>query len=48
MYQDNSVEKYYDPALIDVYSARYELFTYVIVCLALVAMVIPTMERILG
>ena len=48
MYQDNGVEKYYDAALIDVYSARYELFTYVIVCLALVAMIIPTIERILG
>jgi hypothetical protein len=48
MYRDNGVDKYYDPALVDVYSARYELFTYVIVALALVALVVPTMERILG
>jgi hypothetical protein len=48
MYQDNGVAKYYDPALVDVYSARYELFTYVIVALALVALVVPTIERIVG
>jgi len=48
MYQDNGVSKYYDPALVDVYSARYELFTYVIAVLALVALVVPTVERIMG
>jgi hypothetical protein len=48
MYEDNNVAKYYDPALVDVYSARYDLVTYVIAALALVALAVPSIVRIFG
>jgi hypothetical protein len=48
MYQDNNVARYYDPGLVDVYSSRYDLVTYVIAALALVALIVPSIVRILG
>jgi hypothetical protein len=48
MYRDNGVEKYYDASLLDAYSTRYRLFTAVIVSLALIALVVPILERFLG
>lgn len=48
MYRDNGVEKYYDASLLDSYSTRYRLFTAVIVSLALIALVVPILERFLG
>jgi hypothetical protein len=48
MYRDSGVEKYYDATLVDTYSSRYDLFSYVIMCLAAVAIVVPMFERLLG
>jgi len=47
MYRDNSVEKYYDATLLTNYNRRYMLFTGVILCLALTAIVVPVIVRIL-
>ena len=48
MYADQNVAKYYDPGMMSTYSRRYELFAAVIVCLAVVALLVPTLERFLG
>jgi len=48
MYSDTDVQKYYDPSLIDLYTSRYKLFAAVVTCLGAVAIVIPTLEFILG
>ena len=45
MYQDNDVDKYYDPSLLSSYGTRYILFTGVIVTLALTAIVVPLIIR---
>jgi hypothetical protein len=48
MYRDNGVDKYYDATLLDAYSARYSLFTGVIICLAAISIVVPLVQRVLG
>lgn len=48
MYRDNGVDKYYDESLLDAYSARYSLFTGVIICLALISIVVPLLQRMIG
>ena len=45
MYRDNEVAQYYDAALLTNYGRRYWLFTGVIVCLALTAIVVPLIIR---
>ena len=45
MYQDNEVDKYYDPSLISNYGIRYLLFTGVIVSLGITAIVVPLIIR---
>ena len=47
MYRDNEVEKYYDPALMSNYNARYLLFSGVIGTLALTAIAVPMIIRFL-
>ena len=45
MYKDQGVDKYYDPSLLDTYSARYKLFVAVLAVLASIAIVVPLLER---
>jgi hypothetical protein len=45
MYQDNDVEKYYDPTLLSNYGIRYLLFAGVIVLLAFTAIIVPLIIR---
>jgi hypothetical protein len=47
MYRDNDVDKYYDSSLLANYDRRYLLFTGVILCLAITAIVVPLIIRIL-
>ena len=47
MYRDNDVDKYYDSSLLANYDRRYLLFTGVIFCLAITAIVVPLIIRIL-
>ncbi len=47
MYRDNEVEKYYDPAIMSNYNARYLLFSGVIGTLALTAIAVPLIIRFL-
>jgi len=47
MYRDNGVDKYYDSSLLTGYGKRYLLFTGIILCLALTAIVVPLVIRIL-
>ena len=47
MYRDNGVDQYYDSSLLTGYGQRYLLFTGVILCLALTAIVVPLVIRIL-
>ena len=47
MYQDNQVDKYYDPSLLSNYGVRYLLFAGIIVILALTAIVVPLIIRFL-
>jgi hypothetical protein len=46
MYRDNEVAQYYDPSLLTNYGRRYWLFTGVIVCLGLTAIVVPLIVRL--
>jgi hypothetical protein len=46
MYRDNEVAQYYDPSLLTNYARRYWLFTGVIVCLGLTAIVVPLIVRL--
>jgi hypothetical protein len=48
MYQDQGVDKYYDPSLLDTYGARYKLFIAVLAVLAFIAVVVPLLERFSG
>ena len=48
MYQDNDVDKYYDPSLMSNYGVRYLLFTGVIATLAVTAIVVPLIIRFAG
>ena len=45
MYKDNNVDKYYDSKLLETYGSRYVLFVGAIVILALIAIVVPLLER---
>ena len=45
MYQDNEVDKYYDPSLVSNYGVRYLLFTGAIVTLAATAIIVPLIIR---
>ena len=47
MYRDNDVDNYYDSSLLANYGRRYLLFTGVILCLAIKAIVVPLILRIL-
>ena len=47
MYRDNDVAQYYDASLMAGYGKRYLLFTGVILCLALTAIVVPLLIRFL-
>ena len=47
MYRDNDVDKYYDSSLLADYGWRYLLFIGVILCLAITAIVVPLILRIL-
>jgi len=47
MYRDNDVEKYYDSSLVSNYGTRYLLFTGIIVTLALTAIVVPLIIRLM-
>ncbi len=47
MYRDNDVDKYYDSSLLTNYDRRYLLFTGIILCLAITAIVVPLVIRIL-
>jgi len=48
MYEDQGVEKYYDPSLLDTYGARYKLFVAVLTVLAVIAIVVPLLARFTG
>lgn len=47
MYADNHVDKYYDSSLISNYETRYLLFGGVILVLAMTAIVVPLVIRLL-
>jgi len=46
MYVDNQIEKYYDSTLIKNYSTRYKLFAGVILVLAITAILVPLIIRL--
>jgi len=46
MYQDMKVDKYYERRLLNNYSKRYWAFTVVIICLALLAVIVPLVIRL--
>jgi hypothetical protein len=46
MYRDQGVDKYYDPSLLDNFGARYRLFILVLGILAVLAIVVPLIERL--
>ena len=48
MYQDNDVDKYYNPALMSNYGVRYLLFSGVIAALSVTAIVVPLIIRFTG
>lgn len=47
MYRDNKVDQYYDSSLLTGYNKRYLLFTGIILCLAITAIVVPLVIRFL-
>jgi hypothetical protein len=47
MYRDNGVNQYYDATLLTNYNRRYLLFSGVILCLAVTAIVVPVIVRTL-
>ena len=47
MYHDQKVDKYYDASLLTNYDKRYWLFTGVILCLAVTAVIVPLVIRFL-
>ena len=46
MYTDNQVDKYYDTDLLKNYNVRYTLFTGVILCLGITAIIVPLIIRL--
>ncbi len=47
MYRDQEVDKYYDASLLTNYDKRYWLFTGVVLCLAITAVIVPLVIRFL-
>ncbi|MCA9930701.1 MAG: hypothetical protein KC419_19585 [Anaerolineales bacterium] len=47
MYRDQKVDKYYDASLLTNYDKRYWMFTAVILCLAVTAVLVPLVIRFL-
>ena len=45
MYKDQSVDGYYDASLLGNYNVRYNLFILVVVCIGLVAIIVPFVIR---
>ncbi|MEI6576000.1 MAG: hypothetical protein WCO63_07480 [Bacteroidota bacterium] len=45
MYQDQSVDKYYDHSLLGNYNVRYNLFMLVVICTGLIASLVPFILR---
>jgi len=45
MYKDQGVEGYYDPSLLKGYNTRYNLFIFAVVCLGVIAIVVPFVIR---
>ena len=41
MYEDNGVDKYYEPSIIQDYSARYDAFIFTVVFLGMVSILVP-------
>ena len=48
MYKDNEVDKYYDLSLLGNYNVRYTLFTGVILCLGITAVIVPLIIRLVN
>jgi len=48
MYKDNNVDKYYDSSLLGSYNMRYRMFSVIIVILAIIAIVVPLIARLMG
>lgn len=48
MYKDNEVDKYYDLELLGNYNVRYTLFTGVLVCLGITAIIVPLIIRLVN
>lgn len=48
MYKDNEVDKYYDLTLLSNYNVRYLLFTGVILCLGITAVIVPLIIRLVN
>ncbi|MCU0610682.1 MAG: hypothetical protein MUE60_02705 [Candidatus Eisenbacteria bacterium] len=48
LYKDQAIDRYYDPQLLDAYGARNKLFVAVLVVLAVIATVVPLLERLGG
>jgi hypothetical protein len=48
LYRDQGVDKYYDPELLESYSARYRLFAAVVGVVGLTAILVPLLERLFG
>ena len=45
MYADQGVDGYYDPSLLGNYSTRYNLFISAVVCMGLIAIIVPLVVR---
>ena len=45
LYADQQVDGYYDPALLKNYGVRYHLFILTVVCMGVVAIVVPLLLR---
>ena len=45
MYADQGVDGYYDPSLLSNYSVRYTLFISAVLCMGLIAIVVPLVVR---
>jgi hypothetical protein len=48
MYRDNNVDKYYDQSLLRSYGLRYKLFVAVVSILAVIAIFVPLISRLLS
>lgn len=48
MYKDHDVDKYYDSSLLKGYQTRYRLFSIIITILAIIAIVVPLIARVMG